>query len=418
MRTVVVVSITCVLAVITPSRVNAQTPGFTAWVMTRLATAVAAEAGSAPDGKQVEAPSIANDSTALVDSGGAPDLLGIATQLFNVGTAAQGTPMSITVSAFGLRTALRGEDPMRPTVYASGRNWRRISVTLGRQTQGDDGEPDEAQLIGAKFLLYDRRDPTHPDNILALQSRLTKSDTSILAANEYQALFELLFRLLKGRVGATNPVSLAAEDLSERLDATVALLTIQDLAEVDEFLREQLAPALAAIGDEQREIVKSLRQSPQIAFAYQSKLRKDSGDDEHAWQAIANYGVASRFSIAANAALLLINSSVLPNETSWKVSAEGTVQLTRGPATLAELERNKRPLTLSGSFAAARDDGRSSTRKGQVKLTVPIALGMSLPISVTVANRVELIDEAEVRGHVGFTLDFSALQRTLRSAVR
>lgn len=417
MRTAVVVSITCFLSVMTPSRVSAQ--GFTQWVMTRLAAAVAADAGSASDGKQVEAPSIADDSTALVDSGGAPDLLGIATQFFKVGTAAEGAPMSITVSAFGLRTALRGEDPMRPTVYAGGRNWRRISVTFGRQTQGDNGEPDEAQLIGAKFLFYDRRDPTHPDNVRSLQQALTNSTTSTRVATKFQALHELLFRLLKDRVGATSPVAFAEEHLSEtRLDATVALLTTQELAEVDDLLRDELAPALAAIGEEQREIVKSLRQSPQIAFAYQSKLREDSGDDEHAWQAIANYGVASRFSIAANAALLLINSSVLPNETSWKVSAEGTVQLTRGPATLAELERNKRPLTLSGSFAAARDDGRSSTRKGQVKLTVPIALGMSLPISVTVANRVDLIDEAEVRGHVGFTLDFSALQRTLRSAVR
>jgi hypothetical protein len=37
---------------------------------------------------------------------------------------------------------------------------------------------------------------------------------------------------------------------------------------------------------------------------------------------------------------------------------------------------------------------------------------------LTVANRTELIDERDVRGQVGFTLDFAALQQGLRGGAR
>ena len=40
--------------------------------------------------------------------------------------------------------------------------------------------------------------------------------------------------------------------------------------------------------------------------------------------------------------------------------------------------------------------------------------GLKVPVSVTFANRTELIDETEVRGQVGFTVDLSKFQKALR----
>jgi hypothetical protein len=51
-----------------------------------------------------------------------------------------------------------------------------------------------------------------------------------------------------------------------------------------------------------------------------------------------------------------------------------------------------------------------------VKLTIPmpgVLAGLKIPLSVTFANRTELIDEKEIRGNVGFTLDLSKLQNSL-----
>jgi hypothetical protein len=47
--------------------------------------------------------------------------------------------------------------------------------------------------------------------------------------------------------------------------------------------------------------------------------------------------------------------------------------------------------------------------KGQLKVTFPLWDGLEVPVSFTVANRTELVDETEVRGLVGFSLDTTRL---------
>jgi len=40
--------------------------------------------------------------------------------------------------------------------------------------------------------------------------------------------------------------------------------------------------------------------------------------------------------------------------------------------------------------------------------------GFELPLSITISNRTDLIDEVEVRGMVGFTIDTSQVLAALR----
>lgn len=55
-------------------------------------------------------------------------------------------------------------------------------------------------------------------------------------------------------------------------------------------------------------------------------------------------------------------------------------------------------------------DTKGDIAVGQLKLTVPIkGTGFKIPISVTFANRTELIKEKEVRGNIGITFDLDAL---------
>jgi hypothetical protein len=46
---------------------------------------------------------------------------------------------------------------------------------------------------------------------------------------------------------------------------------------------------------------------------------------------------------------------------------------------------------------------------GQAKLTIPINNTLKVPISVTGSNRKELINEQDIRGQVGFTVDLDSL---------
>ncbi len=55
-------------------------------------------------------------------------------------------------------------------------------------------------------------------------------------------------------------------------------------------------------------------------------------------------------------------------------------------------------------------DTKGNISIGQLKFTVPIkGLGIKLPISLTFANRTELIKEKEIRGNFGFTFDLDTI---------
>lgn len=52
---------------------------------------------------------------------------------------------------------------------------------------------------------------------------------------------------------------------------------------------------------------------------------------------------------------------------------------------------------------------------GQLKLTVPMkGSGVKIPISLTIANRTELIKESDVRGNIGITFDLDSIFAKLK----
>ena len=72
----------------------------------------------------------------------------------------------------------------------------------------------------------------------------------------------------------------------------------------------------------------------------------------------------------------------------------------------------ERPIRVSLSADSKWKKGEADTYRGQFKVAMPVPklTGVEIPISLTVANRSELIDEkTEIRGLVGFTIDTSRL---------
>jgi hypothetical protein len=65
-------------------------------------------------------------------------------------------------------------------------------------------------------------------------------------------------------------------------------------------------------------------------------------------------------------------------------------------------------------FVASEGDwgnGINSIFKVQGKVKIPIVEGIDFPISLTYANRTDLINERDVRGQFGFTFDTAKLLR-------
>jgi hypothetical protein len=402
------------------------------WLQRRLDTAslvaksIAPTIGASTPGKQVETPSIADTSMSLVDQTGAPDLIGIAMQFFNLAKEREGSPASITLSAFALRTALLGTDPSRPEVYAAGRNWRRVSVTFGRQGADATSGESEAQVFGVKVLAWDRRDPTRDDNVEALQKAVREGSTT--TQEMALALEEVVMEIAKRLAPRFKEPDLQ-KFLEDRLGRTthaetLKALTDDDLAAIDALLVERVAPLIVRQRGVQEKQIKALKQAPQLSLSYQAKLRDDDGTDEQVWQGIFDWGVLNRMNISVNGGLARASRPNVAPTVGGRLSFEAQFQLTGGGSTLGALTAARPPLTLSASYAGVWQDDdllQEDTHKFQTKLTIPLPSllkGLSLPVSLTVASRPDLIDEKDVRGQVGFTIDFSKFQQALRTVAR
>jgi hypothetical protein len=380
--------------------------------------------------KDVEPPSLARGSS-LVDETDAPDLIGLAMSFYNATSNNDDkAPVTMTVSAWTLRNAVTHDDPLDPAVYATGGNWRRWSFTVGREL--DEGVTGSARVFGAKFLVLNGRDvssSTHRQRLAelnALLPRVARQQADISAQVE-----DYLFATLQARLKlkTKDDVSRKAEFLNDHLGDenfknTVALLTEEELGNVDAILLQRMA-ADAQLRTAVAAAVAAIRGAPQLAVTYQARLLPNGGANEHRWQAVFDYGPTDTLKLSVNGSFDVRRLRAMDDEPSGRLAVEfaGIV----GPRMNAEARaaeilrlrpvRNKSSLTLSGSYEAEWRQDRSMTQQLQTKLTVPIPglKGLALPISFTYANNPDLIDEHDVRGQVGFTLDFSQLRRALPS---
>jgi hypothetical protein len=154
--------------------------------------------------------------------------------------------------------------------------------------------------------------------------------------------------------------------------------------------------------------IDKIRRAPQLSVAYFTKQRKE-GIDEHKSEVIFEWGVAPKWNLTANAAFEYNDSSIIGGDTrGGSFAAQFRYQVNHND--LASLLRNQTPIFFDLSAEGSRKNGEPTILKAQAKLTIPLwNSGIQFPISVTVANRTELIKEKEVRGQFGFTFDFSKL---------
>ena len=284
-------------------------------------------------------------------------------------------------------------------------------------------------MIGVKVLAWDGRDPTRPGNVQALQEAL-KGGKEVAQAMQF--VIDEIGGRLASRALKKPRETLTEDELQAFLEqelgdkqhaATLKNLTREDLDAIDALLVERLAPVLKAQREDALRSIKALKRAPQLAFSYQAKLRDDDagGSDEHAWQGIFDYALANRLSLSVNGAVSRVSHPLDEAKVGGRLGIEAQFQLTGGGSTLAELLRTSSPLILTASYQGVWERIDEDTHKFQTKLTIPLPAllkGLSLPISITVANRRELIDETDVRGQVGFTVDFSKFQQALRPVTR
>jgi len=408
---------------------EARTKDFSAWadcVTDKVVNAATLQANQRHPAKQVELPSIAENTTSLVDQTSAPDLAGLALDLAGLksktGANDNGASGTITTSAYALYAAAAQHDPLDPAFYQSHPNLRRFSFSIGHDA-GDTSSATKgpATILGFKALLLNGREVAKNKAKLAAISAALGPAGPVFARIQ-QDLTNYLFQKFAAALGSCHKstpaggiVQFANNCLDgDALTTTIAMLTPIQRQEIAEIVAKEAIPqtpatsSLVKLNQTTADVIGRIRRAPQLSFTFESKLRNGTGDDEYRTGLLFDYGVWDRFNVSLNGTFDYKDSKIIGGDTrAGRFAAEGIFQLTPNKSSFGD----PRPWLLSTSAEAKWANNNKSTYTGQLKLTIPIPglTGVNFPISVSLANSSDLIKEKVVRGRFGFTVDITKL---------
>lgn len=238
---------------------------------------------------------------------------------------------------------------------------------------------------------------TNPGSLFVFGPRFTSVGSVTPWTDEERAYYTLFIAKFTAGSGYTRVLGLIGE---EELEATIAEFVEDD---VENF-----------VGLEKVSIktVQEIQRAPQLALVALVKTKKDD-PDEYMGELTFDWGIENRVNLTLNGAFDYVDSKLVGADTrGGKVSAQLQFQINGD--NLQRLIESRRSAYFYLAAEGKWMTGIDSMIKGQAKLTVPLPGGIDLPLSVTVANRTELIDEKEVRGQFGFTFDLSRLVQAFK----
>jgi hypothetical protein len=435
---------------------------FNDWLNRRIQEQVVADLDKTNGAtKQTETPSASENSSSLVDQSSAADLFSAALNQsgLSVGGKSTADSGSATATMYALYAAFRGADPLNPSFYnkKESQTLRRFSLTLGVDQEGEGEEEKTTKLYGLKGLIYDRRHLT-PEERKDLDQAVvdaafargdigngvraylfTRPSMREVIRQEYQAfldkednqakhgclekedpeepLIDKVERLLSRQFDAKGIAigrltKCEKKYFSDEWEANHAggsfdssVLSDEDLGAIDNIIRDNL-PSLEALPQKSHLIVDRVRKAPQLAFVVTYK-ELPSSDRAYIGEATYDYGLLDRLTLTANAAYQWTEQDGSDNRKhSWKVASQLRYQLTS-----ATLTRKAMYFDFAGE--ASRDE-METTYKLQLKTSVPVMAGIAIPVSLTYASNSKLIQEDEIRGQLGFSIDVSKLVESLR----
>jgi hypothetical protein len=459
--------IVCLISGSAQGQISSDKPGsFNEWLNQQLVAKINQRSNT----KQTETTSQSDASTSLVDQSSATDLISAALNLAGLSNSSSdsstSTSPSVTASAYSVYALFKGQDPLNAKFYDEHAGWRRLSFTLGSDSGIGTSSTSSAQratIAGMKVLVINKRDlsinPRKPNNSVegifgALQAATTafgqistevalyliRNPTVRTAIVEptWEQFLEQELQLAKpdnkeqiqvlidnlhddktgsfGHLFMADPSQWTREErkyFSEEFQNKHFLSGFSDLVnligdtgshDIDEIINRRL-DTFPSLDRSIQSKIEQIRRAPQFSLAFTSTTRPGSGANEYVAETIFDYGIANRINLTLNNTFNYKDTKVLGG-------------ISRGSKFVGDLQFQLTPeKRFSGRGPVTFDIGTEGdwmtkvkpTYKGQIKVKIPITDGIDLPVSVTVANRTDLIDERDVVGKVGFTFDTAKL---------
>jgi hypothetical protein len=424
--------------------------GLTNWVEERRKNILAARAEQNDVAvKQTESPATAAGSTSLVDQSSTADLVSGALNFAGLGGDEASTgdgAKTISLTAYSLLAAARGFDPLDPQRYNEHRHWRRLSFTAGTS--------DTESVYALKYTFINRHDaqdlsPLQP--LLDAASQASGDVTNLVAhyilttpsvihrleseATVGAAAMTELARGLWGPKGNLFPPPPPQQPPADADPAMVAKASADALAASNRFVNAQTRVIAALEDDAVRDRILDADNLREIDALIEANLGSFETLQKATAAAIENINAKPQFAITATHKQVANGADRLVAELVYDQGMPGTSMLITGNAGYERTEGDdptsagdffrfagqlRVPLGGAGSrrfldFAAeANNRDHQDVFKAQAKLTFPLAAGIDLPLSLTWTNNSDLNEEKEIRGLIGFTLDYAQLLNMLR----
>jgi len=382
--------------------------------------------------KNAQAPSSSATASSLVDKSSVSDLASMALDAAGLSSASSQpntTSTTGSVTAYALRNWIEKKDSLDPSVYSHGLNWRRFSLLLGRDlpdsskttgsgtasgsssTPQDRGAlpfatssagatmgPSTSQrgvIVGGKAVIWARRDASNSHNAplfeqigSALSEQVTPSAAAILAITQY----------LDEKYGA--------DSTTKNWSSTWNKLTDVDKKNIDKFLGPEVK-ASAQYHELVSKILKGILVAPQLSATYQANLKLDNGGALHRFAFVFDksaFGTSGKILTSSNLGFDYTEKSAT-SAAKKQFRASGDIQF---PLWSQETGKTSKELTLDVS-GQGQWGTKAPVYQTQLKLSIPLLTGVSVPLTCGYANQTQLLKETNVFGHVGITLDLAKI---------
>ena len=386
--------------VLSAANAHAQDRGFNPWLNARIDSLVAMRISMRDGAKLATIPSGVVPGADLVERAAMPDLTGITVKLPDGDR--ETTATSIAGTLYVLIGLLQGS-ALDPRTYLSNAVARRIGfdVTLDQDSAGAT-----STAVQAKVLLRDRPNPLTLDSAHAVSRVLARAADSYaeLSASVQNILFELAAPSNQSMLAFINTLGDA-----EALRAVLEKAGAEGLIEIDHAIEKHLND-FEALRTTVMELSAQARRRPLFAVSVTGGALGREVDQA---RALLIYDVSrERYDITLNAGYEFVraddefeeqNRLALAAQFLWKITKDNRLD---GRAVLS--------LAFAGSASVNLKDDSNPVYKVQARLLIPVTEGVSLPVSGTWASRADLIDEARLRGHVGFSVDLTQILALLR----
>jgi hypothetical protein len=392
----------------------------------------------------------ASGSTSLVQQPLAAQLLSLAVENGAVLEDVNGTTLTLSSSPYAIVASFTGDTA---ATYAAYGELTRFGVNASFQII-DPGNP--ASSVQGKQV-----------SNAGVSLRLTKdvSSRSVIAQNKFENIYQPLQQAaavatsaLQAALFSKDPICVAAiKKYRADAQAAVAAELPSHAGETEAQVAAALKPILAtAFDDDLAPVLHSLSAHPDAEVAGYLKAQQAYIEGDAAFQtAIAGL-------VTAPAASLIYNYQQPPNETAYHsggityassllgkngdltinalvslyskpnaTANQGTLRggsaaiqfnaiFKRSPFIKDAVDQSPISLAFSAQYQRIQENQHVAGKKadlgeGNVKLTIPLAGGLSVPVSATFANAGQSINQSFVRGNFGLTFDVDKLAALLKN---